>query len=164
VNDLLDLLERLIRHRVEFVLVGGQAAIVHGATLVTRDLDICMEFTPDNLARLESALADLHPVHRMTPRKIASRLADIDQRSIKNLYLQTDYGVLDCLSEIAGVGKFVTVAERSVAIDLPIGRCRVLSLSALIDAKTAMNRIQDKLALIQLKAILDKTRSESPER
>ncbi|MDH7503543.1 MAG: hypothetical protein QHJ82_12640 [Verrucomicrobiota bacterium] len=100
----------------------------------------------------------------MTPRKLAFRVADIDQRSIKNLYLQTDYGVLDCLSEIAGVGSFVTVAERSVAIDLPIGRCRVLSLSALIDAKAAMNRIQDRLALIQLKAIRDKTRSESPER
>jgi hypothetical protein len=156
VNDLLAILERLLQHRVEFVLVGGQAATVHGVTLVTRDVDICMAFTPENLARLDHALADLHPVHRMTPQALPFRLADFEPGALRNLYLKTDWGMLDCLGEITGVGGFETVARRSVEVDLPIGRCRVLSLAALIDAKSALDRAQDKLALLQLKAIGDR--------
>ena len=157
-NDLLTILERLLRHRLEFVLVGGQAAIVHGATLVTRDVDVCMPFGPDNLGRLEAGLAGFHPVHRMTPQALPFRPADFQPGAIKNLYLKTDLGMLDCLGEIAGVGPFEVVARRSVEITLPIGPCRVLDLEALIDAKSALDRVQDRLALIQLKAIRDRPR------
>jgi hypothetical protein len=155
VKDLLAILERLLQQQVEFVLVGGQAAIAHGATLVTRDVDVCMSFAPANLARLEAALDGLHPVHRMLPQAQPFQVADFEPGSLKNLYLRTDWGVLDCLGQITGLGGYETVAARSVTIDLPIGRCRVLSLPALIEAKAAMDRVQDKLALIQLKAIHD---------
>jgi hypothetical protein len=40
-----------------------------------------------------------------------------------------------------------------VSIDLPIGECRVLGLEALIDAKSALDRTQDRLALLHLKEI-----------
>lgn len=155
-NDLLGILERLIQHRVEFVLVGGQAAAVHGVTLVTRDVDICMAFTPENLVRLDAALAGLNPVHRMTPQPLPFRLADVVASAIRNLYLRTDLGVLDGLGEIAGVGDFEQVAQRSVTVELPPGPCRVLSLAALIDAKSALDRVQDRLALLQLRAIQDR--------
>jgi hypothetical protein len=163
VNDLLNLVERLLRSEVEFVLVGGQAALVYGVTLVTRDVDICLDLAPANLARLEAALADLHPVHRMTPQEIPFRLVDLDADAVRNLYLKTDQGVLDCLGEIAGVGGFAAVLERSVIVDLPIGRCRVLSLPALIAAKSALDRVQDKLALLQLRAIRDRTAPPRPD-
>jgi len=156
VNDLLAILERLLRHRVDFVLVGGQAAIVHGVTVVTRDVDVCLPFTADNLSRLEVALAGLHPVHRLTPHAMPFRVADVGPGTVKNLYLKTDVGVLDCLGEITGVGDFAAVWRRTVEVDLPIGRCRVLDLDAMIDAKSAMDRLQDQLALVQLRAIRDR--------
>ena len=159
-NDLLSILERLLSRRVELVLVGGQAAIVHGVTLVTRDVDVCLSFAQANLERLEAAVADLHPVHRMTPRSLPFRLADFKAGTLKNLDLRTDLGVLDCLGEIAGVGGYQTVVERSIGVDLPFGTCRVLDLPALIDAKSAMDRPQDKLALIQLKAIRDRPQTQ----
>mgnify|MGYP000296479761 FL=1 len=34
------ILEILDRHAVEYVLIGGYAALLHGSTLPTRDLDI----------------------------------------------------------------------------------------------------------------------------
>ena len=49
--DLESLLARLIDGRVRFVVVvvGGVAAVVHGVSLVTQDLDVCCPFTVGNL-------------------------------------------------------------------------------------------------------------------
>ena len=41
-------------------------------------------------------------------------------------------------------------------IELPFGRCRILALDALIEAKKAMERPRDKEAVLQLTAILEK--------
>ena len=52
-DHLSQLLERLNRAQVEYVVVGGMAAVFHGAPLVTRDIDVCLPLTQDNLLRLE---------------------------------------------------------------------------------------------------------------
>lgn len=152
-EHLSQILERLNREQLDYVLVGGLAGVYHGVPLVTRDVDICMPFTEQNLKRLEQALTGLNPVHRQTLQLIPFSLADDFPRGLKNLYLRTDLGVLDCLGEIKGVGSFTEVSRQSVVADLPIGPCRILSLSALIQAKAAMDRTQDKLALIHLQEI-----------
>src|SRR5262245_26896803 len=66
-EHLSQILQRLNRDKVEYVVVGGLAAVFHGVPLVTRDIDVCLSLTRENLVRLEKALADLHPVHRQTP-------------------------------------------------------------------------------------------------
>lgn len=66
-KSLSELTRRLVEAQVEFVLIGGFAAVAHGATLVTRDVDICCRFTEENLKRIQSAVADLRPVHRFRP-------------------------------------------------------------------------------------------------
>src|SRR3974390_2492098 len=142
------ILERLNRAEVEYVLVGGLAAVFHGVPLVTRDIEICLPLSEANLLRLERALADLHPVHRQTPQRLPFSVAADFPRGLKNIYLRTDWGVLDCLGEIKGIGDFIAVRRRSLLIELPIGACRVLDLEALIDAKSALDRRQDKLALV----------------
>jgi hypothetical protein len=147
------ILERLNGARVEYVVVGGMAAVFHGVPLVTRDIDICLPLTEENLRRLEAALADLHPVHRQTPQRLPFSVAADYQRGLKNIYLRTDWGVLDCLGEIKGIGDFAAVLRRSLRVELPIGACRILDLEALIDSKSALDRPQDKLAVIHLKQI-----------
>jgi hypothetical protein len=124
-----------------------------GGSLLTQDIDICCRFTPDNLMRLQDALADLHPVHRMTPKRLPLRLTPQTCSDLKNLYLDTDLGQLDCLGTITGVGDFEQAKARSVEITLPTGPCRVLSLDALIAAKAAMGRTRDREVVKQLKAI-----------
>ena len=49
----------LARHAVDYVLIGGLAAVLHGSALVTNDADICPNRDPENLARLADALREL---------------------------------------------------------------------------------------------------------
>jgi hypothetical protein len=147
------LLQRLVKHDVDFVVIGAFASVIHGATLVTQDVDICCRFTSRNLLKLQGALADLHPVHRLTPKHLPLELTPARCRGLKNLYLETDLGIIDCLGEVLGLGDFSAVKKQSVSIDMDFGNCCVLGLEGLIKAKRAMNRPRDREALIQLEAI-----------
>lgn len=122
-QNLAELIRRLIQAKVEFVLVGGYAAVSHGVTLVTQDVDVCCRFTKDNLETLQGALADLHPVHRSRP-ELPLRLTEEQIVDLKNLYLKTDLGVVDCLGEVLGVGSYDDVFKNSIEIELPSGKCR----------------------------------------
>ncbi len=147
------LLGRLVKHDVDFVIIGAYASVVHGATLVTHDVDICCSFTSRNLLKLQNAMAGLHPVHRLTPKRLPLQLTPAHCRGLKNLYLETDLGVIDCLGEVLGLGGFPVVKRQSVIINLDFGKCRVLGLEALIKAKRAMNRPRDREAIVQLEAL-----------
>lgn len=152
-DDLSSLLARLIQNQVDFVIVGGYAAVAHGCSLVTMDVDICCDFSAPNLMRLQHALADAHPIHRLTPQRLPLNLIPETCSGLKNLYLDTDLGQLDCLNSVLGIGAFSIVRQRSVVIDLPWGPCRILSLDALIEAKQALDRPRDQEAVLQLSAI-----------
>ena len=125
------LLARLHEHRVEFVLVGGVCGVMHGAGLLTVDLDICCGFGPANLRRLESALSALRPVHRLTPNKLPFVLTDELSSNLKNLYLQTDLGKLDCLSGITGVGNYEAALQHSIEFRMSFGSIRMFDLETL---------------------------------
>jgi hypothetical protein len=145
-------MRRLVAAEVEFVLVGGFAAVAHGVTLVTRDVEICCRFSEPNLMRIQKALADSNPVHRSRP-DLPLALTPHQCASLKNLYLKTDLGVVDCLGEVLGVGSFDEAARHSVEIELPFGKCRVLDLDTLIRAKEAMNRDHDRITVKYLQQI-----------
>jgi hypothetical protein len=152
-DDFRDLLKRLVETQVDFVLVGGFAGVVHGCSCVTQDIDICCDFSPENLLALQQAVSDLHPVHRMTPGRKRLNLMEQTCSQFKNLYLDTDIGQLDCLSFIDGLGDYQTVKQASELIkikDLPL---RILSLEGLIEAKKAMNRPRDRQVIFELEAI-----------
>jgi hypothetical protein len=159
--DTADLLARLVEQKVDLVVVGGFAAAAHGASLVTQDIDVCCDFSSRNLMRLQTALFDLHPVHRITPARLPLHLTRKTCTTFKNLYLDTDFGQLDCLSSIDGIGSFREVKRQSIAISLPLGTCRILSIDALIRAKEAMSRPRDREAVRQLKAIRERRTTEA---
>lgn len=146
------LLARLIKAEVEFVLVGGLAAAIHGSSLTTRDVDVCCRFTAVNLLRIQHALEDLHPVHRMRP-DLPIALTPEQCAQLKNLYIKTDLGVIDCLGSVLGVGDFDEVSKHSMAIELPVGKLRILDLNTLIQAKEAMGRPHDLITVQHLKAV-----------
>ncbi len=151
--ELESLLRRLVDAEVDFVVVGGYAAVAHGVTLVTQDMDVCCRMSCDNLMRLQNALADLHPQHRMTSSKLPLEITSENAEGFKNLYLTTDLGQLDCLGEVLGLGGYEMVESQSQLIDLGFGSCRLLTISGLIKAKAAMNRPRDKETIVQLRAI-----------
>jgi hypothetical protein len=153
VSELNNLLQRLGDAEIDFVVVGGVAAVLHGSSTVTRDLDVCASLTSENLQKLRIAFADLHPVHRIGP----SRHSFLDNPgpgiALKNLYLQTDLGALDLLGSITGVGEFDQVRESAIEIQLFGRTVKVLALEALIKAKEAVGRHKDLLVATELRAI-----------
>ncbi len=148
-----NLLEHLVKAGVDFVIVGGFAGVVHGCTYVTQDIDICCNFSADNLLALQKGISDLHPVHRMTPNRKKLKLTKQTCGQFKNLYLDTNIGQLDCLSFIDGIGDYQQVKLSSKVVEVENIQIRVLSVDALIESKKAMNRPRDKEAILQLEAI-----------
>jgi len=120
---------------------------------VTEDIDICCDFSPANLLALQKALAGLHPVHRMTPRRKRLLLTERDCRKFKNLYLDTDIGQLDCVGSVEGVGDYQQVKQASEIVEVEDTPMRILKLDWLIKSKKAMNRPRDRQAVLQLEAI-----------
>jgi hypothetical protein len=159
-KELTDLLLLLARHGVDFVVVGGYAVAAYGSSLVTQDIDICCDFSAENLMRLQRALEETHPVHRMTTERLPLVLTPEKCKGLKNLYLDTDAGQLDCLGSVLGVGDFSTVKQHSIVIEIDEVECRLIDIKALIEAKQAMGRPRDLVAIQELEAIQEKLKGE----
>jgi hypothetical protein len=160
VQDDKALLLRLQQHQVEFVIIGGVCGIMHGLTLVTTDLDVCCRFVPENLYRIQAAVKDLHPYHRLAANQLPLELTDELCGRLKNLCLQTDWGKLDCLGEVAGVGDYETVLRHSVLFKLSYGEFRILNLDAVIASKETVGREHDMAAVRQLRAIRERLQAQ----
>jgi hypothetical protein len=143
------------------VIGGGLAVMIHGSALQTQDVDIVCAMEAQNLHTLLLALEDLHPVHRMTPQRLPFTRDQIDAGGLKNLYLSTDWGQLDCLGEIKGIGDYAACLSRSVGVQIGEMEIRVLDLDAMIDAKRAMKRPRDLHAVLELEAIREKLKARS---
>jgi hypothetical protein len=156
VIDINRLLQRLCDADIDFVIVGGFAATLHGSSLVTRDLDVCATLSSENVAKLRDALRDLKPAHRMTSQKISFLDNPDPGVEIRNLYLRTDFGPVDILTSILGVGEFDRVRAASIEVELFERTCRVMSLDDLILAKEALGREKDLLAAKELRAVREK--------
>ena len=155
IQDFNRLLHRLADSGLEFVIIGGFAAITHGSSLMTRDLDICVLLTNETVEKLRTILADWNPRHRMTPQKL-SFLEFPKTGPIQNLYLETDFGVVDILSNVLGLGDFTRLRGTAEAFEIGGRTYQVISLEDLITAKEAVGREKDLLAVKELRAIAAK--------
>lgn len=152
-DPLIHILDRLNEHGVEYVVVGGLAAVLHGAAVNTLDVDVVMAFTPENVERLHAALQGINPRFRFTPQRVPLHDDWHDLVAFKNLNLITDLGVLDVLGELPGVGTVGKLTGRTVGFAVGGVQFRMLDLDTLIAAKTAAGRPKDKLAVMELQAV-----------
>ena len=150
------LLARLKDSGLDFVVIGGVCVVFHGVPIATFDLDICCPFGRQNVDKIEVAVRDLHPVHRLTENKLPLELTRSAFGDLRNLYLRTDLGILDCLSEVTGVGSFEAVLRQSVLARFSYGQFRFLNLDALIASKQAVGRDRDLLAVRSLLSIKER--------
>jgi len=148
---------------VEYVVVGGVAAVMHGSALVTKDLDVCAPLQGANLERLWSCLDGIHPKLRMRPDHMALPEHVKNLTNLKNLYLLTDLGILDLLGDVTGLGDYSQVLAQSTREDFGEGIVsRLLSLDALIEAKRAAGRPKDLRHLHELE-VIRRNRKNSPQ-
>lgn len=147
-QNLKALLKCLLESEIDFVLIGGFAGVVHGSPIVTQDIDICAALTEDNIVKLRTALKEIHPVHRMNPNfKPSFNDEPKDLKGIKNIYLKTDLGTLDIVSEVPPAGNFEDIKRNAIDISLYGHTCKVISLDDLIKIKESMSRPKDKETL-----------------
>lgn len=160
VQNLKALLEKLLESRIDFVLVGGFAGVLHGSTMVTQDIDICAAITQDTLDSLRTALIDLHPKLRMNPN---FKPSFFDQPKspdgVENIYLETDLGILDVMSKLPPVGDFELIKSRAITFEIYGYSCRVIALEDLIRIKESMKRPKDKQIVHELRILQEKLKN-----
>lgn len=152
-HTLAQLLDRLARSGVDFVVIGGYAAVLHGSSQVTQDLDICAVLTDENVGRLRDILRDLDPRHRMTAQKLSFLDAPPPGTPLSNLYLRTRIGVVDILTEVLGVGDFARLRSRSQGVMVGGHLVQIISLEDLIAAKETLARGKDLITAKELRVI-----------
>lgn len=153
-QNLQKLLQHLASSDLEFVIVGGFAAVLHGCNQTTRDIDICLGIDPSSITQLRDVLAPLHPRHRMTGDKLDFLEHPRDGlERINNLYLETDFGILDIISAVTGVGDFNRVRAQAQVIPLLGQQCLVINIQDLITAKKAMGDQKDLIVAQELETI-----------
>ena len=144
---------------VEFIIVGGAAAVLQGAPITTTDLDIVHRRTPDNVARLLEVLLQLDAVmrydfERRGLRPTAEMLAGKGQ-----INLSTAPGPVDPLCELDAGRGYEELLPNSERV-LEDGRLyHVLGLPTLIEVKTKAGRPKDRMALPVLIATLQERKA-----
>jgi hypothetical protein len=152
-GELTTLLAKLAAAKVDFVLVGGLAAVAQGAPLVTNDVDIVHRRTKENVARLIDFLTTVNARYRGHPGQVLRPTAELLSGAGHPL-LMTDLGPLDVLGAIEGGKSYDDL--RPLAIPILVGGhpVQVLALRALADLKRDSRRPKDVNALLVLEETL----------
>lgn len=148
-----DLIPVLSAADVEFILVGGLAAIVHASSRATYDVDIVYRRSPGNMERLCRTLAPHSPRRRAVP---AGRLAVVDEKTVAfglNFTLTTDLGDLDLFGEIPGGGTYDKLLPGTEEREILGHVCRGVSLDTLLRLKRSTGRAKDLEATAELEEI-----------
>ena len=153
VPEFIDILKVLSHHEVEFILVGGLAAVVQGAPVLTFDLDIVFLKDAENLPRLLAALQEIDaryvdPAGRhIVPD--AEKLA-----SFRMHQLVTSLGSLDAMEKIGAGMSYTDLVGNTQISEVAGVNVRVLDLETIILSKEQANREKDRATLHVLRRTL----------
>ncbi len=154
------ILEVLAEHGVEYVMIGGLAAAIHGSDLVTGDLDITPDQGDDNLSRLSAALHQLDARIRSVDSPGGLPFSH-DGRSLGAAAvwkLLTIAGDLDISFVPSGTQGFADLRRDAIAIEILGAPTNVASLTDIIRSKEAAGRPKDLAALPMLRQLLAEIR------
>jgi hypothetical protein len=162
------LLTALVRHRVDFVVVGGIAVVQHGFTRTTRDLDLVPEPSADNIERLWDALVELDArpaeLPGIRPGEHAGGFSRASLAQGGSWELETRYGLLHILQYLVGkvesAGDYAGLRGRADAVRYEFGTVRFVGYSDLIDLKYLAGREQD---MTDIRALEEARRTAGPE-
>jgi hypothetical protein len=153
----------LLEEDVEFVVIGGFAAVVRGSSLPTKDIDVIPSRDRLNLDRLGKALTRMNAKIRISGEPVPTK---IDGGFLANmphmLNLVTDFGEIDLTFSPAGsTGDFDGWRRGATSEEIEEGlTVLVASLDDVIDSKRAANRPKDQMALPYLESLRDEIRRQ----
>jgi hypothetical protein len=150
----LEILKVLTRHRVDFIVVGGVSAVLHGAPVTTFDLDVVHARNGENIARLLAALEELEAVYRAQP----ERQLHPDESHLAgpgHQLLLTKFGPLDVLGMIGKSRTWEDLRGHTRTMEIEPGVVlRVLDLETLIAVKEELGFPKDTAVLPVLRQAL----------
>lgn len=153
--DLRALLTPLVRHGVDFVLIGGMAGISHGSNYPSYDLDVVYARDRNNIARLVEALREIGVRLRGAPADLPFLL---DARTIENgsnFTFVTPHGDFDVLGHADGMPSYDELRAEAPVREILGFEVRVASIDHLIAMKRAANRPKDRLMVEEYIVIAD---------
>lgn len=162
--------EGIIRHfcseDVEFIIIGGLAASLHGSSYITVDTDLCYNRSPKNINRLAKSLTSIHATLRDAPPNLPFHPDSETLRAGLNFTFSTDLGDIDLFGEVGGLGLYSDVLRQAEEITLFGFSVHVLSLDGLLRAKRATARRKDLTIVPELEALreLQKKRKEEKKK
>lgn len=147
------LLELLSVHDVDFIVIGGVAAILEGAPITTLDLDIVYDRSPQNLERLLEVLQKVEACYRdPAGRHIVPTLEKL--ATARMSLLRTSLGPLDVLTSV-GNASYEELLDSTRTLQLGELRIQVLELAKVIESKELANRDKDRAMLPVLRKTLE---------
>jgi len=143
---------------IDFIVVGGLAAVLDGAPVHTYDLDIVHSREPANITRLLAVMANLDAVYRIQPsRRLRPTESHLAAPGHQNL--TTRFGPLDLLGTIGNNLSYPDLLPHSVEMDVGDGiSVRVLDLETLIAIKEELGGEKDRAVLPILRRTLEEKR------
>lgn len=157
-TDFAALIQTLADGRVDFILIGGVAATIHGSARLTRDVDVVYARTDENLARLVAALGPLSPYLRGAPPGLPFSFDVETLRRGLNFTLTTRAGDIDLLGDVTGGGGFDQLRPHATAVTVYDREILCLDLDWLIRVKRAAGRPKDLEAIAELEILRDERR------
>jgi hypothetical protein len=153
--DPLQILAVLRRHDVNFVVVGGLAAVIHGSDMATFDLDVTPQRRQDNLERLALALKDIGAAIRVegVPEGVVFDPTATFLERVSVLNLTTSFGDLDLVMTPAGLAGYDAMATDASEIEIDGIIVQIASLADVIASKEASDRAKDRLTLPGLRVL-----------
>ena len=148
--DPIRVLRTLNRHGVHYLVIGGYAAGILGAPVMTNDVDVCYERSPANMARLAAALQELGATLRVAgvDEDLPFILDGHTLAAGDSFTFHTDAGDVDVMATPSGTGGFRDLDAAASGYDLGEGLVvRVTSLDDLIRMKEATGRPKDQAHL-----------------
>ncbi len=157
--DPTELLRRLTARGVDFVLVGGFAAVAHGSPRLTQDLDLAYATGRANLEALGEVLVELGARPRGVKEEIPFTPDSRTLRRTELLTLETSAGPLDLLARPSGAPAYSTLRRRAERLDLGGFLVLVASIEDLLSMKQASGRAKDLGDIEELEAIRRRRRA-----
>ena len=152
------LLEELLKANIEFVLVGGLAAVIQGAPITTIDVDIVHNQTHDNISKLIVFLKSINAYYRRMDNKIIKpKIDDISGKG--HALFSTSLGPLDVLSTIENDMNYHDLLTHSINVDFKGFFINVLDLKMLVELKRTSKELKDKQRLPILEEVLKQNNS-----
>lgn len=162
--NLKEILNTLKKNNLHFILIGGQAAVVHGSAYLTHDVDVCYARDKENLENIVKALKAFNPFLRGAEKDLPFIFdAETLQKGL-NFTFSTDIGAIDLIGEVSGIGGYDEVIKYSETLEIYGMQCHVLTVEGLIKSKKAAGREKDRIVIKEMEALIQIKRRKENKR